>query len=122
MHLLLIAKLILLLSIANGTPVAVKRALRDRFSQPLDGGLTLFDGRRLFGPSKTLRGAFASVVLTTAATPMFGLEPSMGAVVGGMAIIGDLFCSFLKRRLGFAPSSQPLLVDQIHEALLPVLA
>jgi CDP-archaeol synthase len=122
MHLLLIAKLILLLSIANGTPVAVKRALRDRFSQPLDGGLMLFDRRRLFGPSKTLRGALASVVLTTAAAPLLGFEPSVGAVVGCTAIIGDLLSSFVKRRLGFAPSSQAMLLDQIPEALFPVLA
>src|SRR5258707_3712665 len=119
MHPLLIAKLILLLSIANGTPVAVKRALRNRFSQALDGRLMLFDGRRLFGPSKTIRGALASVVLTTAAAPLLGLEASVGAVVGGMAIIGDLLSSFVKRRLGFAPSSQAMLLDQIPEALFP---
>ena len=121
-HLLLITKLIVLLSIANGTPVAVKRALRDRFSQPLDGGLMLFDGRRLFGPSKTIRGALASVAFTTAVASLLGLQASVGAVVGGMAIIGDLFSSFAKRRLGFAPSSQAMVLDQIPEALFPVLA
>lgn len=122
MHLLLIAKLICLLSLANGAPVLLKRALGERFSQPLDGGLMLFDRRRLFGPSKTIRGALASVVVTAAAAPLLGLETSVGALLGGMAIIGDLFSSFVKRRLHFAASSQAIGLDQIPEALFPVLA
>jgi CDP-archaeol synthase len=73
-------------------------------------------------PVKDSPGALASVVLTTAAAPLLGFEPSVGAVVGCTAIIGDLLSSFVKRRLGFAPSSQAMLLDQIPEALFPVLA
>src|SRR2546421_11799488 len=62
---LLIAKLIVLLSIANGTPVILKKVFGDRFSWPIDGGLLFFDRRPLLGPSKTIRGALASVVVTT---------------------------------------------------------
>ena len=36
MHPLLVAKLIVLLSIANGTPVLLKKLFGDRFSQPID--------------------------------------------------------------------------------------
>ena len=35
---------------------------------------------------------------------------------------GDLFSSFGKRRLGLAPSSQALGLDQVPESLLPLLA
>ncbi len=122
MHLLLIAKLILLLSIANGTPVVLKRALGDRFAQPIDGGLLFIDGRRLLGRSKTIRGALASVAFTTVAAPLLDLETATGAIAGSMAIVGDLFSSFVKRRLDFAPSSQAIGLDQIPEALFPLLA
>src|SRR3954470_15157843 len=81
-----------------------------------------FDGRRLFGPSKTIRGALASIALTTAVAPLLGLEASIGALAGGMAILGDLFSSFVKRRLGFPPSAQAIGLDQIPEALFPALA
>lgn len=121
MHAVLIAKLLLLLSIANGTPVLMKRAFRDRFSQPIDAGARFIDGRRIFGPSKTIRGVSASVVFTTVAAPLLGLEPVIGALAGGMAVVGDLFSSFVKRRLDFMPSSQAIGLDQIPEALCPVL-
>jgi CDP-2,3-bis-(O-geranylgeranyl)-sn-glycerol synthase len=35
---------------------------------------------------------------------------------------GDLLASFIKRRLGLAPSSQAVGLDQIPESLLPMLA
>ena len=120
---LLIAKLIVLLSIANGTPVLLKKLFGDRFSQPIDGGLLFFDQRRLLGPpSKTVRGALVSIVLTTLAAPLLGLEASTGALVASMAMVGDLFSSFIKRRLDFAPSSRVTGLDQIPESLFPLLA
>lgn len=121
MHPLLIAKLIVLLSTANGTPVLAKRLCGDRLSQPIDGDLVFFDRRPLFGPSKTIRGALVSVVLTTLAALALGLDAATGALVGSMAIVGDLFSSFIKRRLDFAPSSRATGLDQIPEALFPLL-
>jgi CDP-2,3-bis-(O-geranylgeranyl)-sn-glycerol synthase len=38
------------------------------------------------------------------------------------AMAGDLFSSFLKRRLGLAPSSRATGIDQIPESLFPLLA
>ncbi len=35
---------------------------------------------------------------------------------------GDLFSSFVKRRLNFPPSSQAIGIDQVPESLLPMLA
>jgi CDP-2,3-bis-(O-geranylgeranyl)-sn-glycerol synthase len=42
--------------------------------------------------------------------------------VAGTAMAGDLFSSFVKRRLNLPPSSQALGLDQIPESLLPMLA
>lgn len=121
MQLLLIIKLLVLLGIANGAPVLLKKVCGNWLSLPIDGGIIFFDRHRLFGPSKTVRGALGSIVLTTAGAPLLGLEPTTGALVGGMAIAGDLFSSFVKRRLDFAPSSQAIGRDQIPESLLPLL-
>ena len=37
-------------------------------------------------------------------------------------MVGDLFSSFVKRRLNFPPSSRALGLDQVPESLLPMLA
>src|SRR5436305_14914136 len=122
MALLVLAKLIILLSVANGPPVLVTRLLGYHFSQAVDGGMVVFDRRRLFGPSKTIRGALASIALTTAAACLLDLDARVGALAGGMVLLGDLFSSFVKRRLGFPPSAQAIGLDQIPEALFPALA
>jgi CDP-2,3-bis-(O-geranylgeranyl)-sn-glycerol synthase len=53
---------------------------------------------------------------------LLGLEWRIGAVVGTFAMAGDLLSSFCKRRLGLPPSSPALGLDQIPEALFPLLA
>ena len=89
---------------------------------PIDGGATLADGKPLFGSSKTLRGLALSIVATTAVAPLIGLSWKVGALVALVAMLGDLFSSFLKRRMGLAPSCQAIGLDQIPESLLPLLA
>ena len=122
MQYLLVLKLLILLTVANGTPVVAKLLLGDRFSRPLDGGVQPRDGRPLFGSSKTIRGILLSVLLTSACAPLLGLEFKIGAVVGATAMAGDLCSSFAKRRLGLAPSSKATGLDQIPESLFPMLA
>jgi len=39
-----------------------------------------------------------------------------------MAMVGDLFASFVKRRLGLISSSHAIGLDQIPESLFPLLA
>lgn len=118
----LIVQLLLLLTVANGTPVIAKRILGDRLAAPVDWGLRFTDGRPVFGPSKTLRGLVLSVAATLACAPLLGLEWKVGAVIGAGAMSGDLLASFLKRRLDLPPSSQALGLDQVPESLLPLLA
>ncbi len=122
MHFLLVTKLVVLLAIANATPVLIKQVFGDRFAQSIDGGVRFFDRRPLFGSAKTVRGAVASVVLTATAGPLVGLDAATGALIGAMAMVGDLFSSFVKRRLDCAPSSRVTGLDQIPESLFPLLA
>ena len=62
------------------------------------------------------------MLATTCAAVLLGLGWKMGVLVGTMAMAGDLLSSFVKRRLGLAPSSQAIGLDQIPESLFPLLA
>jgi len=117
-----ILQLLVLITLANGTPIVAKKIFGPRFSFPMDAGTVFFDGRPLFGPSKTIRGILVSVLITTASAPLIGLDLTIGAIVAGAAMAGDLFSSFLKRRLSAPPSSQVLGLDQVPESLFPMLA
>src|SRR5271169_468250 len=122
MQALRILQLLVLMTLANGTPIVAKKIFGLRFARPLDTGILFFDGRPLFGPSKTIRGNVASILITTASAPLIGLDLTIGAIVAGATIAGDLFSSFVKRRLNLPPSSQALGLDQVPESLFPLLA
>ena len=112
-----------MLSIANGMPILLRRFANKQFANlPVDGGLRFFDGRPLFGSSKTLRGLSGAIAATTLAAPLVGLGFTEGALFGLYTMLGDLFSSFVKRRLGLAPSDMALGLDQVPESLLPLLA
>jgi CDP-archaeol synthase len=102
--------------------VIAKRALGSRFAFPLDGNCEFIDGRPLFGRSKTIRGIAASLAATAAVAPLIGLDFATGLVMALAAMAGDLLSSFIKRRLGLAPSSQAIGLDQVPESLFPLFA
>ena len=122
MRLLHILPLLVLLALANGTPIVAKKIFRPRFARPLDAGFIFFDGRPLLGHSKTIRGILASIFITTLSAPLVGMGLTIGAIVASAAMAGDLFSSFVKRRLNFPPSSRALGLDQVPESLFPMLA
>jgi len=122
MHPLPILQLLILLMLANGTPVVARKILGERFSYPLDGGVEFLDGRPLFGRSKTLRGVVLAVLVTAAGASLIGVGWEIGVLVGSLAMAGDLVSSFLKRRLDLPPSSRASGLDQGPEALFPLLA
>ena len=122
MHSVVILQSLVLLILANGTPIVAKKILGGRFSRSLDGGLKFIDRRPLFGSAKTIRGILVSILITAAGAPLVGVQPKVGALVVITAMVGDLFSSFVKRRLNFRPSSQALGLDQVPESLLPLLA
>ena len=119
---LVVFQLLFLLMLANGAPVIAKKILGRRFSYPLDGDLRFVDRRPLLGRSKTVRGVVLAVLVTTVGAPAVGLSWTIGFLVGACAMAGDLVSSFIKRRLDRPPSSRASGLDQIPEALLPLLA
>ena len=122
MHPVVVAQIVGLITLANSVPVVAKNILGDRFAWPLDFGAVLGDGHRLFGESKTIRGVLLGIFACLLAAPMIGVDPAIGAMAGALAMAGDLFSSFIKRRMNRPPSSQALGLDQIPESLFPLLA
>lgn len=118
---LTMVRVLLLLGIANGTPIFASKLFGKRFETPLDGGLKFFDGRPLLGSSKTLRGLLLSLACTTLAAPLLGYDWVIGAGLAGASMLGDLLSSFIKRRLALPTHSQAPALDQIPESLLPLL-
>jgi CDP-2,3-bis-(O-geranylgeranyl)-sn-glycerol synthase len=115
-------KLLVLLMLANGTPVIARNTFAGRFAWPLDRDIELFDGQPLFGSSKTVRGVVLSVLVTGAGGALTGLGWKVGFVIGTLSMAGDLFSSFLKRRMKLPPSSRAPGLDQVPESLFPLLA
>jgi CDP-diglyceride synthetase len=122
MHIPAILQILVLLALANGAPLVAKKILGDRCNGPLDFGVMFVDGRPLLGKSKTIRGIVVALVAATMSAPLIGLDLATGAIVAAAAMAGDLFSSFVKRRLDFKPSGQALGLDQVPESLLPMLA
>jgi CDP-2,3-bis-(O-geranylgeranyl)-sn-glycerol synthase len=114
-------QLLILVGVSNGAPILADYLFQQRFATPLDFGRCFIDGRPLFGRSKTHRGIIAALMATGLASAAMGLTIESGVVIGVGAMTGDLLSSFLKRRLGIAPSGMALGLDQIPEVLLPLL-
>jgi CDP-2,3-bis-(O-geranylgeranyl)-sn-glycerol synthase len=119
-HLLLL-QVMVLLGTANGAPIIATKLLGARLDAPLDGGRTLGDGAPLFGPSKTIRGVVVSIGCTALAAVLFGFDGWMGAGFAAASLAGDLLSSFLKRRWKLEPHAEAFGVDQIPEAVLPLI-
>jgi len=69
-----------------------------------------------------MRGILLSVLATAIGAYLSGLGCKTGAMVGSTAMAGDLFSSFLKRRMKLPPSSRAIGLDQVPESLFPLLA
>jgi len=121
MDYLLLLRLMVLLGLANGAPIIATKMLGMRFNAPLDGGLRLADGAPLFGESKTIRGVVASIGCTALFAPLLGFSWTIGGAFAAASIAGDLLSSFVKRRFTLEPHAEAFGVDQIPEALLPLL-
>ncbi|NOT85942.1 MAG: CDP-archaeol synthase [Methylococcaceae bacterium] len=111
---------LVLLLVANGVPVIVNKILDKRWAWPIDNGLKMPDQQRLFGDTKTWRGCFFAVLLTTSVSFFIGLNAFTGLLFGLLTMAGDLLASFLKRRRGNAESSHARGLDTVPESLLPI--
>lgn len=112
---------LLLVALASSAPWALGRACGHRFAWPLDGGLRLRDGERLFGAHKTWRGLLAGTAACSIAGALLGTGFLVGAAAGVLALTGDALSSAIKRRLRRPPGTEVPGLDQVPEALLPLL-
>lgn len=114
-------KLLLLIVIANLSPIIGQRLLGNRFASPLDCGSRFLDGRPLLGSSKTWRGYLFAIPITILCAWVEGLDIETGLVFSLAALLGDSLTSFIKRRLGLASGGHAPGLDQVLESLLPLL-
>lgn len=111
--------LLLMLVASNGAPVLAAWALGSRFSVPVDLGGHLRDQQPVFGSSKTWRGVIAALVTACLLSMLLGFGGVFGGVFGLLVVAGDLFSSFIKRRIGLQPSARCLGLDQLPESIFP---
>ncbi|MDF0749515.1 CDP-archaeol synthase [Marinobacter sp. 71-i] len=114
-------ELFVMLVLANGTPVVAARLFGRRWSAPVDGGRLWRDGRPLLGTSKTWRGIVSGMLACGLFALITGMGLLFGMVFGLLGLVGDMISSFIKRRAGLASSARAIGLDQIPEALLPMI-
>jgi len=112
---------LLLLTGANAAPWAAARLLGDRFAAPIDAGMTFIDGRPVLGGHKTWRGLLAALLASALVAPILGYSVRLGLAFAALAVTGDAASSLLKRRLRCSPGTEIPGLDQIPEALTPLL-
>ena len=118
---IVLAKLLLLVFVANGAPILARWLMAGRLAYPVDAGYRFIDARPLLGQAKTWRGIFASVLATVLLAILLELGWVAGLLVACGAMAGDLLSSFIKRRCALPASAKAPLLDQIPESLLPLL-
>ncbi len=114
-------ELFVMLVLANGAPVVAARVFGRCWSAPVDGGRLWRDGRPLLGNSKTWRGVVSGTLACGLFALIIGMGLLFGLVFGLLGLIGDMISSFIKRRAGLASSARAMGLDQIPEALLPMI-
>ncbi len=117
----LIFSIVILLLTANGLPIIARNLLTEKLEYPIDFGIKLPDHHPIFGISKTWRGVIASILGTGALAYLIGFPKIVIAKFGFYAMLGDLFSSFFKRRMGLPESSKTRGLDVIPESLFPLI-
>lgn len=120
-HSMELVQAVALLVAANATPVIVAKLANDRGSWPLDLGYVLRDGERLFGSHKTWRGLMSGMLAATLAAWLMQLPLWVGAGFAAASLVADATSSMAKRRMKLQPGTECFGLDQLGEALLPLL-
>ena len=113
---------LLLVIVANVAPWAAGRLMSGHWRAPLDGGARLADGARLLGDHKTWRGLAAGTLCCALVARLLHHSLLLGAAFGALSLTADAASSFTKRRLRLPPGTEIPGVDQLPEALIPLLA
>src|SRR5882757_7716793 len=111
----------LLLITTNSVPWVLGKALGRRGNLALDFGYRAWDGQRIFGSHKTWRGLVGGTLACGCVAEIIGHGFGLGVDFGAVSLAGDAFSSAVKRRLRQEPGRQIPALDQLAEALLPLL-
>jgi len=114
-------RVVLFLFWVNSLPPIVAMIFGDRYAYAVDGGKLWMDGRPLFGKHKTFRGIAAGIIGGILVFPLLGETLWVAACVALLAMTGDLVSSFIKRRVALQSGAEVAVLDQIFEALFPLL-
>ncbi len=118
---LLIFKFWLILMVTNGTPMLAAALWPGLRRRPVDNGRRLADGQPLLGHHKTWGGLLSGILAGGLCGGLMGLSLPMSSLIAGTSMLGDLFTSFLKRRMGFKEGETLPLFDQVFEGAFPLL-
>jgi hypothetical protein len=110
-----------LLIAANAVPVIVAKLAGERGTLPLDFGRVMPDGERLFGGHKTWRGLLSGITACALLALLFELPVWLGVGFAALSLAADACSSAAKRRMRLKPGSEVLGLDQLAEALVPLL-
>ena len=115
---------------ANAAPVFVKLITKPH---PLDGGRLFFDKKPILGKGKTIEGFLFAVIIGVLVgfiqfnsnylvpTIEIKMTITLAFLLSFGAMFGDLFASFLKRRLGFKRGESVFLLDQLDFVIMALL-
>jgi CDP-2,3-bis-(O-geranylgeranyl)-sn-glycerol synthase len=112
---------LLLVIVANVAPWAAGRYLSRYWRAPLDGGATLADGTRVLGGHKTWRGLVVGVLACGVVAWLLHVPLLLGIAFGALSLAADTATSFIKRRLRLQAGAEIPVIDQLPEALVPLL-
>ncbi|HVO46649.1 MAG TPA: CDP-archaeol synthase [Steroidobacteraceae bacterium] len=110
-----------MLIVANSAAWIAGRFPSARAPRALDFGLIAWDGERLLGSHKSWRGLMAGSLASCIAGWLCSLDAWVAAGFGALSLLGDALSSAIKRRLRRPPGTDVPLLDQVPEALLPIL-
>ncbi len=121
MAVLLDLKLLFLLWLINFTPPLLSLLVDKKFNLPIDLNKSLIDQKPFLGPHKTWRGFLGALFCGSTLAFLLGLPVWIGFWTAFLSMLGDLFSSFVKRRMD-TPSGQNFPgLDQFFEGALPFL-
>jgi CDP-2,3-bis-(O-geranylgeranyl)-sn-glycerol synthase len=112
---------LLLVIVANMAPWAAGRCLSAHWRAPLDGGATFADGTRVLGDHKTWRGLVVGALACAVVARLLQHPLLLGIAFGTLSLAADAASSFIKRRLRLRPGAEIPGMDQLPEALVPLL-
>ncbi|WDP92049.1 MAG: CDP-archaeol synthase [Desulfobacter sp.] len=114
-------KILALLWAANFVPVFLAYIYEEEWNAPVDMGLRFTDKKPLLGPHKTIRGFSGGIAAGTLVGWGLGLPFLAAAGASALSMGGDLFTSFVKRRLDMASGANFPVMDQVFEGAFPFI-